>query len=572
MSVAGTMAPRPWKWMLMALLALALLIPVWTVVVMTVIQPEALTTENQTMGARFWWWLAGPLVVVALFFGWRWTVASHAAKNVPGAAAGTAEPAAQPVAANDQAQREYVLEVLGLGVSYEKYRQGRLWNALAAGNPHTTLREQDPKKYSWARLDKAGDYGTRTADAFENAALQLPFYWGAPAFLARAEALQGHYSNASPGTVCADPGDQTFVAAGWETSARPDRLLERVFKFFDEHPDVPYVVVSACAGLADYDERRGEGVKPVLADGYYIPKMPDSGVVFVLARRERVDRIRPWAYADIDDEEEVLSPELNKYSPARKLYLAYLDATEKKGSVTAPRTLTVAEWLQETAAFGKREDIYPKGLDSALHTLHPKTVRLKGDFPRTPWFPIPWNHMQLRFFDRLPSLGFIHRPVYVKTTDDKGNPLSRSDARAAALAAGWQQALQTLPEAKRKTSPARVIVGTGGNTEQLVALHTMLNGWAEQGGPELDSNKPAQWINTDARLENTGAATWFMQMAIGVMGSYIEGGTSVAINLRDPREASLIFIEPPAPEKIKSQGDVLKHKATPTIDPANYRQ
>ncbi len=161
------------------------------------------------------------------------------------------------------------------------------------------------------------------------------------------------------------------------------------------------------------------------------------------------------------------------------------------------------------------------------------------------------------------------------TVDGQGRPLARREARAAALAAGWRQALETLPEAERQAAPARIAVSTGGKVAQAVALHAVLDGWSAEGGPQLDPAKPNQWIDTDARLGNTGAATWFMQMAIGVMGSYREGGTTAAINLRNDREASIVMISPPSEDKRKSQqhpagGDVLRHHSTPAVDPANY--
>ena len=79
------------------------------------------------------------------------------------------------------------------------------------------------------------------------------------------------------------------------------------------------------------------------------------------------------------------------------------------------------------------------------------------------------------------------------------------------------------------------------------------------------------------KLGDTGAATWFMQMAIGVMGSYREGGASAAINLRDPAEASIVLITPPPEATRQSQhhpagGDVFRHYGTPAIDPRNYQQ
>lgn len=175
----------------------------------------------------------------------------------------------------------------------------------------------------------------------------------------------------------------------------------------------------------------------------------------------------------------------------------------------------------------------------------------------------------------MPTLGFIHRPVFVKMTDEHGKPLTRRDRRASTLLTGWQEALKTMPEAERAKGPARIIAATGNQQEQLLALESMLHSYAEHGGPEIDTGKLDQFINTDHRLGNTGANTLFMQMAIGVMGSYRAGGASAAINLRDPSEASIIFITPPSDEKRKSQqhprgGDVFKHIRSQQIDPANY--
>jgi len=108
-------------------------------------------------------------------------------------------------------------------------------------------------------------------------------------------------------------------------------------------------------------------------------------------------------------------------------------------------------------------------------------------------------------------------------------------------------------------------------------LHSALNAYAAHGGPEIDTGKSKQFIDTDKRLGNTGATTLFMQMAIGVMGSYREGGISAAVNLRDKNEASIVFISPPSEDKRKTQhhprgGDVFAHHGTPAVDPANYQQ
>lgn len=103
-------------------------------------------------------------------------------------------------------------------------------------------------------------------------------------------------------------------------------------------------------------------------------------------------------------------------------------------------------------------------------------------------------------FDRLPSYGFIHRPTFVKFSDDEGMPVTRRDERQKILETGWQQALLSLPEAERAKSPARIIAAFGDKTEQEILLDTVLMAYAAQGGPVFDSNKTDQFINTERFL------------------------------------------------------------------------
>jgi len=302
--------------------------------------------------------------------------------------------------------------------------------------------------------------------------------------------------------------------------------------------------------------------------------MPDSAALFILARRERVDPIRPFSYDDIDDYR-VGMDVLNRDGVARRLFLGYLELRKSlprsyKSAIDRPPT--IAEWLDYAAKFSQRPDIRGTSQVSFLDKQFNAKHRPPLDWKPTPWFPIPWSKLQLDQFDKMSSRGFIHRPVFVKTTDEHGKPLARRDVRQKALMEGLQEALLTLPEAEREKGPARVIAATNNQTEQLVALEGMLHQYAAQGGPEIDSGKLDQFINIDRRLGNTGAATLFMQMAIGVMGSYRAGGASLAVNLRDPHEASFIFISPPSENKRKAQqhlGDVFRSIKSPAIDPAN---
>ncbi|WP_141355205.1 type VI lipase adapter Tla3 domain-containing protein, partial [Zoogloea ramigera] len=176
-----------------------------------------------------------------------------------------------------------------------KHRQGKLWDALQQGHPFGTIREQDPNKYSWSASDKLGDEGSASASALENGIRGLPVYWPAPSFFASepSEDPQWPSSEADPpiGTVAATDSNglayTLFVPAGYMLSDHPDRLLEKAFAFFDEHPDVPYLVLAASDGLYFRHLNRPNGSPQLIYNGYYVPSMPASAALFVLARRER---------------------------------------------------------------------------------------------------------------------------------------------------------------------------------------------------------------------------------------------------------------------------------------------
>lgn len=519
-------------------------------------------------------WLGISIVVVILFFGLLWLSALSKSQAREIASQLQAQQPKTPM----QPEQEYVLEVIGLGVTLDKYRQGKLWEALQKGSAYTSIREQDPKKYPWTGDDKDGEGGSRAYDALENGVNFTPLYWGLPSFYAGTPILdpaaQPSLTEPMAGLV-AGAGTSgmawhLFSIASWKLDEHPDQLLIDVFDFFDRHPDVPYIVLHSEDSVGTRDGNRKPGTARKLVNGYFIPDMPDATAVFILARRERVDFLRPAIWDDPG----------NKFvqEQFRAMYYQLMESLARPDKELGaefppiPRQPTVAEWLAAAAAFAQRPDIRGVGLHT-FDKLNPWENRPPRDWKPTPWFPIPWNREQMETFDRLPSFGFVHRPVFVKFADEEGKPVTRRDARQKIFNAGWQQALQTLPEAERGKGPSRIVAGTGNQPEQSLMLESMLHDYAAQGGPEIDSSKSAQFINTDLRLGNTGAATWFMQMAIGVMGSYRDGGASAAINLRDSNEASIIFITPPSGAKRQQQdanGDIFRSRITPAVDPANY--
>lgn len=571
--------PTAWKSILGASLLFPLLSLMWVVFDYFVLHPELAHVEVETTMDRIRWF-GVPLLVVVVLFGGKWAKDSMAANTREREWQQKTQQLKDEEAASrtEKAHREYVLEVLGMGVTYEKYRQGKLWDALQQGSPHTSIRERDPKKYEWSGNDKYGNSGSRALDALENGAKPSPMFWGAPTMYASGPIEDpAHQPSAiQPIGGLGSSGDNTgmswhlFVTGPWQLSERPDQLLEQAFALFDKYPDLPYLVLTSNDDMASRESTRAPGTPMLVIDGYYIPERPDASAVFVLARRERVEPLRPYVWDDPDNdylqenlrmiycqlEEDVPTPEK----------LAHPD------EVNIGRNPSVDEWLQAAAAFSKNP-VFDKKDGTLADTFKRWANHPPKDWKPTPWFPVPWNREQMEAFDNLPSLGFVHRPVFVKFEDEHGKPVTRRDARQKLLEAGWHHALQTLPDAERAKGPARIFAAFDNKVDHLVALENLLHRYTAQGGPEIDTGKTAQFINTDRRLGNTGAATFFVQMALGVMGSYIEGGPSAAINLRDPAGASIVFISPPDEERRKAQAnrDVFKHRVKPAIDPGNYK-
>ncbi|PQO97391.1 hypothetical protein C5614_14700 [Massilia phosphatilytica] len=571
--------PKAWKYILGALIAFPLLLLLWVVFDFRVWHPELQNVDVETTMDRIRWF-GVPLLAVAVLFGGKWTKDSFAANAREKAWQQKTQQLKEQEAAarTEKARREYVLEVLGLGVTFEKYRQGKLWNALQQGNARASIRERDPKKYEWADTDKIGVSGSRALDALENGAERSPMFWGAPTMYAGAPIENPAYqpSDIQPIGGLGSSAENTgmawhlFVTGPWQLSERPDQLLEQAFSLFDKYPDLPYLVLTSADDMASRNRTRLPGTPRLVKDGYYIPERPDASAVFVLARRERVEPLRPYVWNDPDND--YLQENLRRMYYQLKDDVPNPDKLAHPDEINIGRQPKVAEWLQAAAAFAKNP-VFDKKDGTLADAFKRWANHPPKDWKPTPWFPVPWNREQMKTFDKLPSLGFIHRPVFVKFEDEHGQTVTRRDARQKLLEAGWQEALQTLPNAERAKGPARIVAAFDNHVDQLVAMENMLHQYAAQGGPEIDSGKAAQFINTDRRLGNTGAATFFVQMALGVMGSYIEGGTSAAVNLRDPAGASIVFISPPSEERRKAQEgrDVFKHQVNPSIDPENYR-
>ena len=229
-----------------------------------------------------------PPIVAASLLGSRWF---NQPKSAP-----AAKPSTQAAQVSEQSRREYVLEVIGMGVTLDKYRQGKLWDALQKGSPHASIREQDSQKYTWDEMERSGISGGRSGDALENGAKYLPMYFGIPVFNAEPPIYNSRMLDSPDSPAIGLAGGYSssglhwhlFAAGPRRLSEYPDHILEDVFAFFDANADVPYIVLNSEDSMSTRDLYRPDDSPSLVRNGYYIPEMPDASALFVLDRKSVV--------------------------------------------------------------------------------------------------------------------------------------------------------------------------------------------------------------------------------------------------------------------------------------------
>lgn len=177
--------PITWKYVLGAIMMFPAVLLIWVVIDLRFLRPGLVNIDVETT-MDFLRRFGVPLLAVFVLFGGRWLFDFQAAykRDQAWQQKNKQLKVIELAQATEKSRREYTLEVLGLGVTVEQYRQGKLWKVLQEGSAHASIREPDPKKYPWTVLDKVGQTGGRACDALENGADPSPMFWGVPTMYA----------------------------------------------------------------------------------------------------------------------------------------------------------------------------------------------------------------------------------------------------------------------------------------------------------------------------------------------------------------------------------------------------
>lgn len=312
------------------------------------------------------------------------------------------------------------LDVLSVGMSLDVFRQGMAWvelqkqDELESNSLHVgSILPIDPKRYPVTANAKDVAFSKRMADALELGLRNFLEKWPIPTV----KVVRGwdpHTPNLRVPArmtedMLSDMIDRLRGPAGlhWHQVRElqdgvvcddtPEGLLESLFQFFEQNPDLPAVLVYSVDGFNIARALTTKDKKPIgVGTGPRQPgELTDAMVALVVGRPERVNWLRHYA--------RYTKPNRNPINP------------EFTGWARTP----------------------------------------KVPFVPSRFLPTPWTERAFEQWDALPVLARLHRPVTVPLQDSAGRRL-KHDALTAAQAGAWRQATQGLP-----AEPARVFYDTG---------------------------------------------------------------------------------------------------------------
>ncbi|ONN67620.1 DUF2875 family protein [Herbaspirillum sp. VT-16-41] len=434
---------------------------------------------------------------------------------------------------------QYVLEVRGLGSFVGNHGNSEIWMKFdQVGNSHQSIISKNPQDYPWDSSSRFDNLRIAIAIAFRDAAGKTVERWPIPVI-----------SWGPPKHELCDFRAAYEIAAArqaaslgihlllWEEDANVEdgtELIQRLFAFFDKNPDAPGIIVLSTDGdIARFGN--GEPGSGSMKNGYYAPDMPDSVTAMWVTRTDRVNQlIRPFA---------VKQPEGVNKNHAQydiiKLWNFFWEKNDNRG----PENFN-AYYLEHYRRPGSTTTLTPGFMTSAwwhqqLPTLWKQITNAgPGLFKPSPYLPIRWTDWQLKQFDSAPVVGYLHRPIDIKLTDEQGKPLDRL-IRRERLQQGWQQAMATLPDGER---PKRIFYdSTLGGTKWVGHLNQAFQ-QIDPAAPDMTEDK--EGFDLGVRIGSMGVSGPGMQLALGIIAGYHFGGPSATVHLRPNGDAMMMMVSP----------------------------
>lgn len=478
------------------------------------------------------------LMVAALLFGSIYSmltgtkgIDSTSVKQANASSQNAGNPRATPLAPED---KNFPLEIRGIGTVVGKVTNDEIWNAIA--EKRESFLSKNPEDYQWSSAGKISDASLIEGLAFEFAARSAVERWPVPVIVwgPEIDADNGFIPAAEIASArqSASLGVSLFV---WQESENTDdgpAMLRKLFDVFDRHPDLPAVVLLSVDGTLQRQLLTKSAGR--VKDGYFVPAMPNSVSAMLVTRSDRVDRLlRPFAV-----QETANTDKRDTQYDSIKLWNFFWEKSDGRGKddfdAFYSESIKEKNWSYKMPLGTMSVDWWQKQLPTLWSRIQNSGP---GHFTPTPYLPVRWTTWQIKEFDKAPLLGYLHRPVEVKLTGDDGKPLSTVD-QIHALKAGWETATAALTS---NPPPARVFFDTSDDPRWLIPVSQAID---QATASKLDITTLHQGYDIGSRIGNTGVTSQMVQISLGTISGFFDGGTSATISRRPNGTADIVMVSP----------------------------
>ncbi|WP_449467331.1 type VI lipase adapter Tla3 domain-containing protein [Stenotrophomonas humi] len=442
------------------------------------------------------------------------------------------------------------LELRGVGFTPGPNHQTPVWKMIQEKNDNfASIYSQDPMDYPDSAQTRQIYATINTGAAFRYAATDSVAYWPIPTFAVEPPNVGKHEFVRAAGLINEgrNEGSLGVTLFLWQQDANTTHaqgMIGQLFDLFDANAEIPMALIAARDGDVMRSHYAERGTSPI-PDEHFVPVVEDTTATLLVARTDRVNRyLRPFA-PEYGENNQDTRTDLGKlwslfFKTKTKSLDAYEDEARQAGaeSPTAPGTMPTSFWQSVLPALWKTTN-----------------NRGPGEFKPTPWLPIRWAKHQVDEFDSAPHLGHLHRPIKVMLRDADGKPLKPA-LQTQAMLEGWQQALTTLPEG---SVPSRVFYDSHDGTALSVALNNALHA-LNTDGHGLELGNVDEGYDIGRRIANVGVTSPLVQIGLGAVASYHEGGVSAVVYAGDDGSATIQMVRPPsAEEKAKNNPHGINH-------------
>ena len=417
------------------------------------------------------------------------------------------------VAANSPT-RLTTLDVIGVGLCIEMFQQSLVLDEMQM-HPNESILRSDLRLFPTSEAEKKLATEKRCAEVLEWGAKYFVENWPIPSVsicptrrnldisntAADGKGNADFFSNRIHSlTGLAEMPSHKIASQGAFFRDEPEEILERAFQFFEGHPEVPALLLFATDGdqtrrmIGDMSRETHWGDGPRRFDA-----MAESIVALVVARRERIDALRPF----------MPPPETALHAAGK-----------------APPGFKPSKFLPEPWTYDQLQQFDSLPSIAVLH--RPIRVSYRLDQNDKPTFDVAQQAS-----------------------------LMYPQERQSTFKAGFDAALQEIPGGK----PARVLYDAGSPVTGIHVIP--LAQAVDSSLPKFDLYKSDEGYNIHERIGNTGAASPFVQCALAIIAGYRNKDASITVNLRQRDEATITVVTHSADTRKHIMGDPIDFDLAP---------